>query len=574
MILGYGKHSNNHLKELIIFTRGKKLTMKNLIFAVSVVCLTFNVYAQNRGTGLLFNSNDYSKIEKQDQPLGFGDNLPSSVSLKKYVPAIGDQGDHGTCVGWSSTYYMASMEYAINAKLSGLSEVSSNTFDPYYTYLSIVDEDSYYNCGDGTYCWRACQHLVANGVKRLSYNTYECGAEIKEDIRESNSIIDFTDYHKIFDRDEDEEYNVNAVKQALSENHPVLIGMNLPRSFYDIGSDGILTTVDGESTVGGHAMTIIGYDDNMLGGCFEIVNSWGEDWGNNGFFYVKYKDYNTYNWSGFYVESQLKETSATTGCVFGDCDNGYGRYVLQDDMVYEGDFVDGSQGGYGVFFWADDSHFGGEWEEGTRHGKGKYVDTDLSTLDGYWKNGTYNGYEVVENSIVDEGGSLERLFTVDSPLEFYDLLKDDTYIVNLEKTNLEECVYGDCEDGFGMYLKSDKYVYIGFFKNGSRAGYGEMTWLQDSKGHIYRGEFKDGSREGNGIYLYPSGNKYYGEWFDGSRHGNGSMFYNDGTNKTGTWEDNKLDDDGFGFGENDEVPLEIIKVNKEKVADKTPLKIK
>ena len=32
-----------------------------------------------------------------------------------------------------------------------------------------------------------------------------------------------------------------------------------------------------------HAMTIIGYDDNKYGGAFEVMNSWGEAFGNKGF---------------------------------------------------------------------------------------------------------------------------------------------------------------------------------------------------------------------------------------------------------------------------------------------------
>ena len=36
-------------------------------------------------------------------------------------------------------------------------------------------------------------------------------------------------------------------------------------------------------------MTIIGYDDNKYGGSFEIMNSWGTDRGENGFYWVPYK---------------------------------------------------------------------------------------------------------------------------------------------------------------------------------------------------------------------------------------------------------------------------------------------
>ena len=45
---------------------------------------------------------------------------------------------------------------------------------------------------------------------------------------------------------------------------------------------------------GGHAMVIVGYDDNLAytggTGAFKVLNSWGTDWGNSGYFWL------TYNW--------------------------------------------------------------------------------------------------------------------------------------------------------------------------------------------------------------------------------------------------------------------------------------
>ncbi len=38
-------------------------------------------------------------------------------------------------------------------------------------------------------------------------------------------------------------------------------------------------------------MCVIGFDDNKGGGAFEVMNSWGEDWGNNGFFWITYDDF-------------------------------------------------------------------------------------------------------------------------------------------------------------------------------------------------------------------------------------------------------------------------------------------
>jgi hypothetical protein len=39
---------------------------------------------------------------------------------------------------------------------------------------------------------------------------------------------------------------------------------------------------------GGHAQCVVGYDDRKYGGSFLIMNSWGPQWGNNGFAWVRY----------------------------------------------------------------------------------------------------------------------------------------------------------------------------------------------------------------------------------------------------------------------------------------------
>jgi len=42
---------------------------------------------------------------------------------------------------------------------------------------------------------------------------------------------------------------------------------------------------------GGHAMCVVGYDDKKYGGSFLLMNSWGPEWGTNGFAWVRYGDF-------------------------------------------------------------------------------------------------------------------------------------------------------------------------------------------------------------------------------------------------------------------------------------------
>jgi hypothetical protein len=38
-------------------------------------------------------------------------------------------------------------------------------------------------------------------------------------------------------------------------------------------------------------MCVVGYDDNKYGGAFEIQNSWGTRWGNDGYIWISYRDF-------------------------------------------------------------------------------------------------------------------------------------------------------------------------------------------------------------------------------------------------------------------------------------------
>ena len=43
-----------------------------------------------------------------------------------------------------------------------------------------------------------------------------------------------------------------------------------------------------EQLLGGHAVCIVGYNDNLAGGRFIVRNSWGTSWADRGYFYMPY----------------------------------------------------------------------------------------------------------------------------------------------------------------------------------------------------------------------------------------------------------------------------------------------
>lgn len=527
----------------------------NFTTIIIAIFILNNAKSQEFSTGLTFDEAAYRKVPEVEQPLGFGENLPKTFSLKKFVPKVAHQGQFGTCVGWSSTYYAATIEYARLLNLENNNITTAFAFDPYYTYLNITKETNYFSCSEGTLITNAANHMLAKGVKRFLYNPLECGARIDSSNTAENSPILFTDYSRVIDPKNALDENIANVKQAIADGHPVVIGMALPKSFYLIDTSGLFKPEASEkqfiADYGGHAMAVIGYDDNRHGGTFEIVNSWGEDWGQKGFLYVKYEDFVTYTRMGIQFSTELKKELATVGCVSGDCANGYGRFIDNDGNVFEGKFSNNEKAGYGLFLWsADATSFGGEWEASKRNGKGIYYDLKGRKIIGYWKEDNFVQNEIVINKIIHSNlqeNIVENLQFLTSK-EISALIQDSSIVNQLALKMKQGCIWGDCNMGTGLLLATN-YIYIGSFQSGLRHGYGEMRWFGESWGNSYIGNCESNTRTGIGSYKWPNGNIYMGEWKEGKKEGIGAFFNANGDTQAGKFVNNNFESEGLGFGE-------------------------
>lgn len=77
------------------------------------------------------------------------------------------------------------------------------------------------------------------------------------------------------------------MKKALVRRQPVVFGMRLYHTFRDVGPDGVLPMPQaGDVLVGGHAVTAVGYDNKRR--VLIVKNSFGEAWGDKGYFYMPY----------------------------------------------------------------------------------------------------------------------------------------------------------------------------------------------------------------------------------------------------------------------------------------------
>ena len=92
-----------------------------------------------------------------------------------------------------------------------------------------------------------------------------------------------------------------------------------------------------------------------------------------------------------------------------------------------------------------------------------------------------------------------------------------TLITFIPVLAFSECVKGDCQNGFGIYVYAD--------------------------GDTYRGEFKNSARHGDGTYIWADGTVYQGEYSNGEKHGQGTLTDIDGDYWSGNWKNGFFQDD-------------------------------
>ena len=220
-----------------------------------------------------------------------------------------------------------------------------------------------------------------------------------------------------------------------------------------------------------------------------------------------------------YKKNLLNEDTKKTGCIKGDCKNGYGTYTFSDGRKYVGNFKNGSKNGYGTFTFSDGRKYVGNFKDDVRNGYGTFTWTDGDKYVGNWKDDDQNGYGT------------------------YTFSDGDKYVGNFKD---------DVKNGYGTYTFSDGRKYVGNFKDNVRNGYGTFTWTNGAKyvgnwkdddqngygdltwtdGTKYVGNWKDDNFNGYGTYTNPSGCKYSGEWIEGELNGKSMSDYNEITNCT------------------------------------------
>ncbi len=214
--------------------------------------------------------------------------LPATLDWRNYngqsyVTSVKDQGNCGSCWAFATTAELESQMLITQDLNLDLSEE---------TLLACAAQDNT-TCNDGGYPDVAADYIVSNGLPAyacLPYQDYDPPPPCRNECSSgSNQVYKISDWNYVLS--DNEAPTVIELKNALYAYGPIASDMNVYDDFLNYVS-GVYKHVSGGFD-GLHEILIIGYDDTQ--NCFIAKNSWGTDWGEEGFFQIAYSEVTRYS---------------------------------------------------------------------------------------------------------------------------------------------------------------------------------------------------------------------------------------------------------------------------------------
>ena len=191
---------------------------------------------------------------------------PSMLDLRDKLKPVRNQGEDGCCVAFA----LASMKEFQEMKQNFYSDYLS----PWYIYLQ---RSNYPDSGMNPK--NALEILKNKGIsteKNMPYMKAKNLDEITPTILNEAKKFVILDFAFISEVDE--------LKQALNQKGPCIIALpcfNSTKTFWK-------KSKDSDKLLGGHCVLVVGYSDDKG---FILRNSWGEQWGENGYTWFPYSDW-------------------------------------------------------------------------------------------------------------------------------------------------------------------------------------------------------------------------------------------------------------------------------------------
>jgi cathepsin L len=194
---------------------------------------------------------------------------PSSIDWRQkgVVNPVRDQGQCGSCWAFATTANAESVWAISSGKLLDLSEEF---------LVDCATGAGYFNMGcNGGQPDSAFKYMINNGQCTESSYPYKAGTCQKC----TSAGVSFSGCYDVASKDQ-------VSLMAAVAKHPVVIAIEADTRYFQSYSGGILDSPNCGTTLD-HAVEIIGYGTENGVDYWNVRNSWGSSWGENGYFRVK-----------------------------------------------------------------------------------------------------------------------------------------------------------------------------------------------------------------------------------------------------------------------------------------------
>lgn len=231
------------------------------------------------------------RIFNLEERIEKGSALPQKVSLRSEEPPIYDQGQLGSCTG-NAIGFAVEHQQLVQKETSG---TPSRLFIYYEERVieGTVSQDAGAQIRDGI------KVVATKGAPLETDWAYDIS---KFDQRPPQQAYTDAVKHQAL------KYQSIVVGQpgapmrtAIANHRPIVFGFSVPDTFEDPNWDPAKTPLSipgpNNQIVGGHAVAVVGYDFSLSRfsvPVFEVRNSWGESWGDQGHFFMDYHWFDPY----------------------------------------------------------------------------------------------------------------------------------------------------------------------------------------------------------------------------------------------------------------------------------------
>jgi hypothetical protein len=208
--------------------------------------------------------------------------IPVSVDLSFRMPSPGDQGKSGSCNAWAVAY--AARSYYSNLLENRDLQLSTNLPSPNYVYHRARQIQKKAACQGGS-SLDALVEVLKSGALSLAeypYHASDCDTAAPPNIVATAHDFRVRGFRLL------KFAQIDNVKGALAQSHPVVIELKVDLWFQNHRGDGVFNEIVADrSSESWHAMTLVGYDERKR--AFRLINSWGKAWGDQGYAWISYE---------------------------------------------------------------------------------------------------------------------------------------------------------------------------------------------------------------------------------------------------------------------------------------------